>query len=87
MDDSDKTREAAVGVTVEMLDDTMEEVVETLDLTVQAAEIVQDRSLDPAERDHAAEIQEQAEAMLDAAEERPVKSRRPPRRDGDGTLH
>ena len=57
------------GVDIDALEETVEEVVVTLDVTVQAAEFVQNRSPDPSERERAAEIQQQAEAMLDAARE------------------
>lgn len=57
------------GVDVEALEETMEEVVETLAVAEQAAEFVQARSNDEDARRRAATVQEQAEAMLDAAEE------------------
>lgn len=72
------------GVDIEALEETVEEVVETLDVTVQAAEFVQARSPDPAERARAAGIQQQAEAMLDAAKEQIV---RPPRPADRRTMH
>ncbi|PWC53413.1 hypothetical protein TSO221_10840 [Azospirillum sp. TSO22-1] len=72
------------GVDIEALEETVEEVVETLDVTVQAAEFVQARSRDPAVRARAAGIQQQAEAMLDAAKDQVV---RPPRSVGRRTMH
>ncbi len=59
----------AKKVDVGALEETMEEVVETLDLAEQAAELVQAKSSDPIDRARAAAVQKQAEAMLDAAEE------------------
>jgi hypothetical protein len=59
----------AKKVDVGALEETMEEVVETLDLAEQAAELVQAKSPDPVDRARAAAVQKQAEAMLDAAEE------------------
>ncbi|WP_448203299.1 hypothetical protein [Azospirillum sp. sgz302134] len=56
-------------VDVDALEETMEEVVETLDLAEQAAELVKAKSPDPMDRARAAAVQKQAEAMLDAAEE------------------
>ncbi|WP_431855768.1 hypothetical protein [Azospirillum sp.] len=76
-------REAS-GVDIEALEETVEEVVETLDVTVQAAEFVQARSPDPAERARAADIQQQAEAMLGAAKDQVV---RPPRPADRRTMH
>ena len=80
------------GVDIEALQETVEEVVETLDVTVQAAEFVQARSPDPTERARAADIQQQAEAMLDAAKEQGAKeqgAKEPaPKPRGDGrTVH
>ena len=82
---------AGKKVDVTALEQTMEEVVETLDLAEQAAGYVRKESPDPMDRARAAAVQKQAEAMLDAAEqavtrERPQKSnpsplpgmRRPP---------
>lgn len=68
---------AAAGVDVGALEDAVEEVVETLDVAVQAAAFVQARSADPAERARAAGIRQQAEAMLDAAREPAVRPQRP----------
>ena len=78
-------------VDVAALEETMEEVVETLDLAEQAAGYIRKESPDAMDRARAAAVQKQAEAMLDAAEqavtrERPQKSnpsplpgmRRPP---------
>ncbi|MDQ2106355.1 hypothetical protein [Azospirillum isscasi] len=75
-------------VDVTALEETMDEVVETLDLAEQAAGYVRAQSPDPMDRARAAAVQKQAEAMLDAAEqaasgERPQRSdpfpvRRPP---------
>lgn len=56
-------------VDVEALEETMDDVVETLALAEQAAEFVQASSDDPQHRARAAAIQQQAEAMLDAAEQ------------------
>ncbi|MBP2292017.1 hypothetical protein [Azospirillum rugosum] len=56
-------------VDVDALEETMEEVVETLDLAEQAANHAQARNPDPIDRARAAAIQKQAEAMLDAAAE------------------
>ncbi len=82
---------AGKKVDVTALEQTMEEVVETLDLAEQAAGYVRKESSDPVDRARAAAVQTQAKAMLDAAEqaasgERPQKSnpsplpgqRRPP---------
>lgn len=52
------------------LEATMDEVVEALDLTERAAEFVQTTSDDARQRERAAQIRRQAEAMLGAAEER-----------------
>lgn len=86
-DHGDKTKEQTMGVDIEALDDTMEEVVETLDMAAQAAEFVQERSPDPTERARAAEIQQQAEAMLNAAEERSSDDKRPDPRGDQRTVH
>lgn len=56
-------------VDVTALEETMEEVVETLDLAEQAAGYVSKESPDPVDRARAAAVQKQAEAMLDAAEQ------------------
>ena len=76
-------REAA-GVDIEVLEKTVEEVVETLDVTVQAAEFVRARSTDPTERARAAGVRQKAKAMLDAARELTV---RPPRRSEGRIVH
>lgn len=57
------------NVDVDALEETMEEVVETLDLAEQAASHARARNSDPIDRARAAAVQKQAEAMLDAAEE------------------
>ncbi|NYZ12497.1 hypothetical protein HL658_08040 [Azospirillum sp. RWY-5-1] len=62
---ADRTR----CVDVEALEDTMEEVVETLDLAERAAGFVEATSNDADARSRAAQVRRQAEAMLDAAEE------------------
>lgn len=67
---SAQSNDETSGVDIDALQETVEEVVVTLDVTVQAAEFVQNRSPDPTERARAAGIQQQAEAMLDAAKER-----------------
>jgi hypothetical protein len=46
----------------------MDEVVETLVVAERAAEFVQANSAEKCDRERAAAVQEQAEAMLDAAE-------------------
>lgn len=79
--------ERKAGVDVDALVDAVEEVVETLDVTVQAAEFVQARSPDPTERARAADIQQQAEAMLDAAKEQNVKPQRSGRPGDQRTVH
>ena len=56
-------------VDVEALEETMEEVVETLDLAEQAAEFAESRNPDPTDRARARAVRKQAEAMLDAAEQ------------------
>lgn len=56
-------------VDVDALEETMEEVVETLDLAEQAAALAQVKSPNAIDRARAAAVQKQAEAMLDAAEE------------------
>lgn len=56
-------------VDVEALEETMEEVVETLDLAEQAAEFAESRNPDPDDRARARAVRKQAEAMLDAAEQ------------------
>lgn len=56
-------------VDVAALEETLEEVVETLDLAEQAAGYVRKESPDPVDRARAAAVQKQAEAMLDAAEQ------------------
>ncbi|AWK85566.1 hypothetical protein [Azospirillum thermophilum] len=56
-------------VDVGALEEAMDEVVETLAVAEQAAEFVRDRSSDPDDRARAAAVQQQAEAMLDAAEQ------------------
>lgn len=75
------------GVDIDTLEETVVEVVETLDVTVQAAEFVQARSPDPSERERAAEIRQQAEAMLDAAEERGTGNQRSDRPGDQRTVH
>ncbi len=67
---SDRTAAPAAGtpeVDVDALEEAMEEVVETLDLAEQAADLVETRSPDPRDRARAAAVRRQAEAMLDAA--------------------
>lgn len=66
--DTDKA-DHAQGVDVEALEDTLEEVVETLDLAERAAGFVEATADDAYARSRAAQIRRQAEAMLDAAEE------------------
>ncbi|KAA0688616.1 hypothetical protein [Azospirillum brasilense] len=56
-------------VDVTALEETMDEVVETLDLAEQAAGYVRKESTDPMDQARAAAVQKQAEAMLDAAEQ------------------
>ncbi|WP_353857583.1 hypothetical protein [Azospirillum formosense] len=56
-------------VDVTALEETMDEVVETLDLAEQAAGYVRKESSDPMDQARAAAVQKQAEAMLDAAEQ------------------
>lgn len=67
---ADQTKaDANKGVDVEALEDTMDEVVETLDLAEHAAGFVEATSDDAEARARAAQVRRQAEAMLDAAEE------------------
>lgn len=75
------------GVDVDALADAVEEVVGTLGVTVQAAEFVQARSPDPTERARAADIQQQAEAMLDAAKEQTAKRHRSTHPGNQRTVH
>lgn len=56
-------------VDVSALEESMDEVVETLELAEQAAEFVQAHSDDPADRARAAAVQRQAGAMLEAAQD------------------
>jgi len=56
-------------VDVEALEDTMDEVLETLAVAEQAAAFVEANSAGNAERSRAGAVRRQAEAMLDAADE------------------
>ncbi|CAO3422008.1 hypothetical protein [Azospirillum doebereinerae] len=56
-------------VDVEALEDTMDEVLETLAVAEQAAAFVEANSAGDADRSRAGAIRRQAEAMLDAADE------------------
>jgi len=56
-------------VDVEALEDTMDEVLETLAVAEQAAAFVEANSVGDADRSRAGAVRRQAEAMLDAADE------------------
>lgn len=75
------------GLDVDALANAVEEVVSTLDVTVRAAEFVQARSTDPAERARAADIRRQAAAMLDAVRARSARPRRASRPGDQRTIH
>ena len=70
MDENDKTQPPADNLSAEALEQTMEEVVETLALTHQAAGVFQKRNPSPRERARSEHVRQTAEAMLHAAAER-----------------
>ena len=67
MDENDKTQPPADNLSAEALEQTMEEVVETLALTHQAAGFFQKRNPSPRERARSEHVRQTAEAMLNAA--------------------
>jgi hypothetical protein len=74
MDEDDKTQPPADNpptdnLSVEALEQTMEEVVETLALTHRAASVFQQRNPSPRERARSEHVRQTAEAMLHAAAE------------------
>jgi hypothetical protein len=70
MDEKDKTQPTADNLSAEALEQTMEEVVETLELTHRAAGFIQKRDRTPRELARSEHIRRKASAMLDAAAER-----------------
>jgi hypothetical protein len=74
MDENDKPQPPADNLPVdnlsaEALEQTMEEVVETLALTYRAAGVFQKRNPPPRERARSEHVRQTAEAMLNAAAE------------------
>jgi hypothetical protein len=69
MDEDDKTQPPADNLSAEALEQTMEEVVETLALTQRAAAVFQKRNPTPRERERSENVRQTAEAMLYAAAE------------------
>jgi hypothetical protein len=69
MDKKDKTQQTADDLSAEALEETMEEVVETLELTHRVAGYFQKRNLSPQELARSEHVRRKAEAMLDAAAE------------------
>lgn len=70
-------------VDVEALEDTMDEVLETLAVAEQAAAFMEANSAGPEDRSRANAVRRQVEAMLDAADEA-VNEGDLPGEDGDG---
>jgi hypothetical protein len=69
MDENDKPQPPADNLSAEALEQTMEEVVETLALTHKAAGVFQQRNPSPQERARSEHVRQTAEAMLHAAAE------------------
>jgi hypothetical protein len=69
MDENDKPQPPADNLSAEALEQTMEEVVETLALTHKAAGVFQKRNPSPQERARSEHVRQTAEAMLHAAAE------------------
>ena len=69
MDENDKPQPPADNLSAEALEQTMEDVVETLALTHRAAGVFQQRNPSPRERARSEHVRQTAEAMLHAAAE------------------
>jgi hypothetical protein len=69
MDENDKPQPPADNLSAEALEQTMNEVVETLALTHRAAGVFQQRNPSPRERARSEHVRQTAEAMLHAAAE------------------
>jgi hypothetical protein len=69
MDENDKTQPPADNLSAEALEQTMNEVVETLALTHRAVGVFQQRNPSPRERARSEHVRQTAEAMLHAAAE------------------
>jgi len=69
MDEDDKTQPPADDLSADALEQTMEEVVETLALTHRAAGVFQKRNPTPREKARSEHVRQTAEAMLSAAAE------------------
>jgi hypothetical protein len=70
MDEKYKSQPIADDLSAEALEQTMEEVVETLELTHRAAGFFQKRNRSPRELARSEHVRRKAAAMLDAAAER-----------------